>query len=330
MMSTFYAVRRAAFQARDIRGKQKKYYYVARVTDSLSALHASARCAAVSKFAFPAMSPTMTEGGIASWKKKEGESFSAGDILLEIETDKATMDVEAQDDGVLGKILVEDGAKNVSVGTLIALLAEEGDDISNIQVPKESESSSSKSPKKEDQSTSASSAGKAPTSSSSPSAPESAAPSSPHHDFPKGPLFPSVMRLLAQHNVSSKDAKKIKGTGVRGMLTKGDILAHLGLASTPTGTFKVTQPKDTPATIAKSGVKAEGSKKVEIDAPALRRLIVEGMALRADKSRAAPKPVPATFDSIIDDYLPPKPAGIKLPVIPPTTPARHGYFDGLL
>ncbi|CAE6463094.1 unnamed protein product [Rhizoctonia solani] len=329
MMSTFYAVRRAALQARRVR-----------------ALHASAQRAAVSKFLFPAMSPTMTEGGIASWKKKEGEPFSAGDILLEIasvfslyflivltpnqETDKATMDVEAQDDGVLGKIMVGDGTKNVSVGTLIALLAEEGDDISNLQPPAESESESSKSPKKEEQSTSASSAGTAPTSGSSPSAPESAAPSSPHHDFPKGPLFPSVMRLLAQHHVSSKDAKKIKGTGVRGMLTKGDILAHLGLASTPTGTFKITQPKDTPATASKTGAKAEGPKMAEIDAPTLRKLIIEGMVLRADKSRAAAKPAPATFDSIIDDYLPPKPAGVKLPVIPPTTPARHGYFDGLL
>ncbi|CAE7176418.1 unnamed protein product [Rhizoctonia solani] len=312
-MSAFYAIRRVALQAKGIR-----------------TIHGSTQRAAVSKFLFPAMSPTMTEGGIASWKKKEGEPFSAGDILLEIETDKATMDVEAQDDGVLGKILVENGTKNVSVGTLIALLAEEGDDISNLQPPAESESKSSESPKKEEQSTSASSAATAPTSRSSPSAPESAVPSSPHHDFPKGPLFPSVMRLLAQHHVSSKDAKKIKGTGVRGMLTKGDILAHLGLASTPTGTFKITQPKDTPATVSKASTKAEGHKKVEVDAPTLRKLIIEGMILRADKSRAAPKPAPATFDSIIDDYLPPKPAGVKLPVLPPTTPARHGYFDGLL
>lgn len=52
------------------------------------------------------MSPTMTEGGIASWKCKEGESFSAGDVILEIETDKATMDVEAQDDGIMAKIIV--------------------------------------------------------------------------------------------------------------------------------------------------------------------------------------------------------------------------------
>jgi pyruvate/2-oxoglutarate dehydrogenase complex dihydrolipoamide acyltransferase (E2) component len=54
----------------------------------------------------PALSPTMTEGNIATWKIKEGDSFSAGDVLLEIETDKAQMDVEAQDDGILAKITV--------------------------------------------------------------------------------------------------------------------------------------------------------------------------------------------------------------------------------
>ena len=54
----------------------------------------------------PAMSPTMTEGGIASWKLKEGDTFTTGDVLVEIETDKATIDVEAQDDGVLAKIIV--------------------------------------------------------------------------------------------------------------------------------------------------------------------------------------------------------------------------------
>ncbi|KII93532.1 hypothetical protein PLICRDRAFT_171273 [Plicaturopsis crispa FD-325 SS-3] len=93
-------------------------------------LHVSARRQALSKFAMPAMSPTMTEGGIASWKKKEGEKFSAGDVILEIETDKATIDVEAPDDGILAKIVTEDGTKNIPVGSTIGILAEEGDDIS--------------------------------------------------------------------------------------------------------------------------------------------------------------------------------------------------------
>ncbi|KAI6133162.1 pyruvate dehydrogenase [Pisolithus croceorrhizus] len=94
-------------------------------------LHTSCRRNALSKFAMPAMSPTMTEGGIAAWKKKEGDTFSAGDVLLEIETDKATIDVEAQDDGVLAKIIIPDGTKNVSVGSPIAIVAEEGDDLSD-------------------------------------------------------------------------------------------------------------------------------------------------------------------------------------------------------
>ncbi|KAG2023360.1 dihydrolipoyllysine-residue acetyltransferase [Coprinopsis cinerea AmutBmut pab1-1] len=93
-------------------------------------LHVSARRHALSQFNMPAMSPTMTEGGIASWKKKEGEAFSAGDVLLEIETDKATIDVEAQDDGILAKILAQDGSKAVPVGSVIAIIGEEGDDLS--------------------------------------------------------------------------------------------------------------------------------------------------------------------------------------------------------
>lgn len=93
-------------------------------------LHASARRNALSKFVMPAMSPTMTEGGIASWKKQPGESFAAGDVILEIETDKATIDVEAQDDGIMAKIITPDGTKNVAIGTTIAIIGEEGDDIS--------------------------------------------------------------------------------------------------------------------------------------------------------------------------------------------------------
>ncbi|KAF8349959.1 dihydrolipoamide acetyltransferase [Amanita rubescens] len=95
--------------------------------------HVSARRYALSRFNMPAMSPTMTEGGIASWKKKEGETFTAGDILLEIETDKATIDVEAQDDGVIAKILAADGAKNVKVGSVIAIIGEEGDNLSGAE-----------------------------------------------------------------------------------------------------------------------------------------------------------------------------------------------------
>ncbi|MDH3230656.1 MAG: pyruvate dehydrogenase complex dihydrolipoamide acetyltransferase, partial [Alphaproteobacteria bacterium] len=76
----------------------------------------------------PALSPTMTEGNLAKWLKGEGDTIAAGDAIAEIETDKATMEVEAVDEGVLGKILVPDGSEGVPVNQPIALLLEEGED----------------------------------------------------------------------------------------------------------------------------------------------------------------------------------------------------------
>ncbi|EGO94530.1 biotin/lipoyl-containing protein, partial [Acidiphilium sp. PM] len=75
----------------------------------------------------PALSPTMTEGTLARWLKKEGETIKAGDVIAEIETDKATMEVEAVDEGVLGKILVAAGSENVAVNAPIAILVEPGE-----------------------------------------------------------------------------------------------------------------------------------------------------------------------------------------------------------
>ncbi|WP_284125553.1 pyruvate dehydrogenase complex E1 component subunit beta [Parerythrobacter aestuarii] len=77
----------------------------------------------------PALSPTMEEGTLAKWLKAEGDEIAIGDIIAEIETDKATMEFEAVDDGILGKILVPEGTENVKVGTVIAMLGGEGDDV---------------------------------------------------------------------------------------------------------------------------------------------------------------------------------------------------------
>ena len=76
----------------------------------------------------PALSPTMTEGNVSRWYKKEGDSVQAGDVLAEIETDKATMEVEAVDEGILGKILVPDGSEGVQVNSIIGVIVEEGED----------------------------------------------------------------------------------------------------------------------------------------------------------------------------------------------------------
>ena len=77
----------------------------------------------------PALSPTMEKGNLAKWLKKEGEAVKTGDVIAEIETDKATMEYEAVDDGVLAKIVVPEGTHDVPVNQLIAVLAQEGEDV---------------------------------------------------------------------------------------------------------------------------------------------------------------------------------------------------------
>ncbi|WP_378942317.1 pyruvate dehydrogenase complex E1 component subunit beta [Paracoccus sp. R86501] len=85
----------------------------------------------------PALSPTMEEGTLAKWLKKEGDEVKSGDILAEIETDKATMEFEAVDEGILGKILVQEGEQGVKVNTPIAVLIEEGESADDIKAPAE-------------------------------------------------------------------------------------------------------------------------------------------------------------------------------------------------
>ena len=82
----------------------------------------------------PALSPTMTEGKLAQWLKAEGDQVAAGDVLAEIETDKATMEVEAVDEGVLAKIVVPDGTEGVAVNAVIAVLADEGEDAASVDI----------------------------------------------------------------------------------------------------------------------------------------------------------------------------------------------------
>ena len=81
------------------------------------------------KIQMPALSPTMEEGTLAKWLVKEGDTVSSGDLLAEIETDKATMEFEAVDEGKIAKILVSEGSEGVKVGTVIAIIAEEGEDL---------------------------------------------------------------------------------------------------------------------------------------------------------------------------------------------------------
>ncbi|WVN86502.1 pyruvate dehydrogenase complex dihydrolipoamide acetyltransferase [Cryptococcus depauperatus CBS 7841] len=173
-------------------------------------LQTSACNATLSKFGMPAMSPTMTEGGIAQWKKKEGESFNAGDVLIEVETDKATIDVEAAEDGVLAKIIVQDGSKNIAVGTPIAIFGEEGDDLSGADALAAETSS-------EDQAAQKEGAPKEQNSKES----QSSAPEHPTQgDRPKFFASPLARKIALEKGIPLGE---IKGTGPQGRIVKADV-----------------------------------------------------------------------------------------------------------
>jgi pyruvate/2-oxoglutarate dehydrogenase complex dihydrolipoamide acyltransferase (E2) component len=194
-------------------------------------LSTTARCLAAQNFIMPALSPTMTEGNIASWRVKEGDSFTAGDVLLEIETDKATMDVEAQDDGIMFKIMSEDGSKSVAVGSRIAVLAESGDDISSLEIPPEpktQQQQQEKQPAKGSTKTEKSSQEGSSAEKKQP-AQSSKGPSNGNESYEqKYPLMPSVEHLVKANGISKDDVSKIKPTGPNGRLLKGDVLAYMG------------------------------------------------------------------------------------------------------
>ncbi|KAJ2851840.1 hypothetical protein IWW36_000801 [Coemansia brasiliensis] len=181
--------------------------------------HAGNVAADASAFTMPALSPTMTQGGIAHWEKKEGDSFSAGDLLLQIETDKAQMDVEAQDDGVLVKILAPDGTQNVAVNSAIAIIAEEGDDISSIDidalVSKQQQPAAApaevplpeKKPQKSDDSSSKQVQSKDTRRSTE--------------------ILQSPAAVFTIHANHIANANEIEGTGPKGRVLKGDVLRFL-------------------------------------------------------------------------------------------------------
>lgn len=153
-----------------------------------------------------------------------GDSFSAGDVLLEIETDKAQMDVEAQDDGILAKIIQGDGSKAVQVGSRIAVTAEPGDDVSSLELPKEDAASQkAEAPKEQPKEESKPAPKEEPV--STPPAKKSSSGKATKQTYP---LYPSVEHLLKTNGMSKADADKIPASGPGGRLLKGDVLAYIG------------------------------------------------------------------------------------------------------
>jgi len=174
----------------------------------------------------------MTEGNIASWNVKEGDSFVAGDVLLEIETDKAQMDVEAQDDGIIAKITQGDGTKGIKVGTRIAVMAEPGDDLSSLEIPPEeaaaSQPKAEESKSKEEPAPSSQPQKLSETTAKPPSSKPSAEGLGGKAQKQTYPLYPSVLHLLRENGLPKEEADKIPASGPNGRLLKGDVLAYIG------------------------------------------------------------------------------------------------------
>jgi pyruvate dehydrogenase E2 component (dihydrolipoamide acetyltransferase) len=177
----------------------------------------------------PALSPTMTEGTLSRWLKKEGENVRAGDVIAEIETDKATMEVEAVDEGVLGKILVTDGTEGVKVNEPIAILVDQGE-----AVP-------ASAPAAKPAPTPAPPSAPAPEPVAKAESPRPAPPSGNGHDTGGERVFvsPLARRMAKQAGL---ELTALKGSGPNGRIVKADIEAAL-----QKGTPPAPQPAAAPA-----------------------------------------------------------------------------------
>ena len=167
----------------------------------------------------PALSPTMEEGKLSKWVVKEGDSVSSGDVLAEIETDKATMEVEAVDEGTIGKIMVDEGAEGVKVNAVIAVLLEEGESASDIG---SAPAAAPVAPAATPEAAEAPKAEAAPTTAPAPVAPAPVAPKAASGDR----VFssPLARRIASQEGV---DIAAVNGTGPHGRVVKRDVEAAI-------------------------------------------------------------------------------------------------------
>ena len=184
----------------------------------------------------PALSPTMETGTLAKWLIKEGDSVQSGDVIAEIETDKATMEFEAVDEGVIGKIYVDEGTENVAVNSAIAVLLEDGETAEDLASPGGSKTPAPESDKPQQ-----------PEPSAEPSKPSStdtsAAPQTSNAPALKGNRVfasPLARRLAAETGV---DLASLQGSGPHGRIVKADVEAAQGQ---PTGAVRPA-PASAPA-----------------------------------------------------------------------------------
>ncbi|MEC8667441.1 MAG: pyruvate dehydrogenase complex dihydrolipoamide acetyltransferase [Pseudomonadota bacterium] len=204
----------------------------------------------------PALSPTMEEGTLAKWLVKEGDTVSSGDLLAEIETDKATMEFEAVDEGVIGKILVPEGSEGVKVNSPIAVLLEDGESADDIGA-----GSAAAAPAASSGAATPASAGDAPA-----EAPAQAAPAAPA--APKGAdgnrvfASPLARRIAAQKGL---DLAGLKGSGPHGRIVKADVEAAQAEAPAKAAASASAAPAATAAASMPAGPSTEAVLKMYAD-----------------------------------------------------------------
>ena len=202
----------------------------------------------------PALSPTMEEGTLAKWLVKEGDTVSAGDLLAEIETDKATMEFEAVDEGIIGKLLVAEGTEGVKVNTAIAVLVDEGDTVADAAPAAPPAAAPAAAP-----------AAKAET--AAPPAPAAPAKTGGARVF----ASPLARRIAADQGL---DLGQIAGSGPHGRIVKADVLAAKAQpaaaapsAAAPTAPRPAAAALAAPAAPAAQGVSADAVMQIYKDRP---------------------------------------------------------------
>lgn len=199
----------------------------------------------------PALSPTMEEGNLAKWHVKEGDTVSAGDVIAEIETDKATMEVEAVDEGTVAKITVAEGTQGVKVNAVIAVLAEEGEDASSLEAPS---AQTSAAPKAEAKDPAPKEESEKPASNSKDFSQEYKNKSEPSGSGEKGDRIfasPLARRIAEQNGI---DLSTIEGSGPRGRIIKADVE---GKSATSTSSEKASSKETASTTAMASGMSDE-------------------------------------------------------------------------
>jgi len=213
------------------------------------------------KVLMPALSPTMEKGNLAKWLKSEGDSVKPGDVLAEIETDKATMEVEAVDEGTLAKIIVPEGTSDVPVNDLIALIAEEGEDPAKVEVPADGGGA----PKPEEAKPEAKSESKPESKKDAPAAPPAMSDAAPAPS--KAPpvsktgsgerIFASPLaRRIARD--AELDLKAVKGSGPHGRIIERDVRAAIEKGVGKAEAAAPAAKPEAPKAAAPAGAMAQG------------------------------------------------------------------------